>query len=430
MTVKWEKTETNVGVLEVEVAQDRFANALDYAFKKVVKRVNVPGFRKGKVPRKLFEAKFGVEALYQDAVDYLLPIAYSEAVQESGIEPVAAPDVDVVQLEAGKPFIFKATVTVKPEVTLGTYKGLEIQDKQFTVDDKAVEEELESIRKQHAQIDVVEDGEVQTGDTVSIDFSGTVNGEPFEGGEAENYELEIGSGMFIAGFEEQLVGMKPGEERDIDVTFPEDYHVKSLAGQAAKFHVVLHDIKRKNLRELNDEFVQEISEFQTVDEFVADLKKQLEARKEQEHQRYLEDEAVQAAVAGATVEIPNVMIEHEADHMVENFAQQLQMQGIPFDAYIEFTGQTREELRAQFLESAEKSVRTSLVLDAIAKAENLEPTEDDVTAELQKIAESSKLDVAQVRQFLSLRDPGLMSFRSDLKRQKTVAFLVEHSKVV
>ena len=206
MTVKWEKTESNVGVLEVEVDKDRFSEALDVAFKKVVQRVNVPGFRKGKVPRKLFEARFGVESLYQDAVDYLLPRAYDEAVRESGIEPVAMPDVDVVQLEAGKPFIFKAKVTVKPEVELGDYKGLEIKDKPFEVDDNAVNEELEQIRKQHAQIDVVEDGQVEQGDIVHIDFEGTVDGEPFEGGEAENYQLEIGSGMFIAGFEEQLGG--------------------------------------------------------------------------------------------------------------------------------------------------------------------------------------------------------------------------------
>jgi trigger factor len=430
MTVKWEKTEANVGVLEVEVDQDRFSEALDWAFKKVVKRVSVPGFRKGKVPRKLFESRFGVESLYQDAVDYLLPRAYDEAVRESGIEPVAVPDVDVVQLEAGKPFIFKAKVTVKPEVKLGDYKGLEIKDKSFGVDDNAVNEELEQIRKQHAQIDVVEDGQVEQGDIVNIDFQGTVDGEPFEGGEAENYQLEIGSGMFIAGFEEQLVGMKAGEERDIDVTFPEDYHVKSLAGKAAKFHIVLHDIKRKNLRELNDEFVQEISEFQTVDEFVEDLKKQLERRKEQEHQRYLEDEAVQAAVATAKVDIPQVMIEHEADHLVQNFAQQLQMQQIPFDAYLEFTGQTREELRGQFLESAEKSVRTALVLEAIAKQEELIPSEEEVDAELQKIADSSGLELERVKQMLSLRDPGLVSFRNDLKTRKTVAFLVEHSKIV
>ncbi len=430
MTVKWEKTEANVGVLEVEVDKDRFAEALDWAFKKVSKQVTLPGFRKGKVPRKLFEMRFGVEALYQDAVEYLLPTAYDEAVREAGIEPVDRPEIDIVQVEVDKPLVFKAKVTVKPEVQLGEYKGLEIQDKKFEADDNAVNEEVDRIRKQHAQLDVVEDGQVEEGDLVSIDFVGTVDGEPFEGGEAENYQLEIGSGVFIAGFEDQLKGMKPGEERDIEVKFPEDYHVKALAGKDAKFHVVLHDIKRKSLRELDDEFVQEISDFKTVDEFLADLKEQLKKRMEADHQRYLENEAVEAAVNNATVDIPRVMVEHEADHMVQNFAQQLQMQQIPFDAYLEFTGMTREEFRGQFLESAEKSVKTALVLEAIAKQEGLEPTEEEVQAELQKIADSAGLEVSRVEQMLNVRDPGLMSFRGDLRTRKTVAFLVEHSKVV
>lgn len=429
MTAKWEKTEANVGVLEVEVASDRFAEALDFAFKKVVKRINVPGFRKGKVPRKLFEQRFGVESLYQDAVDYLLPLAYDDAVSEAGINPVDRPSVDVIQMEAGKPFVFKATVTVKPEVELGTYKGVEVKDKSFEVTDEIVNEELENIRKSHAEIDVVEDGEVQDDDSVNIDFAGTVDGEAFEGGEAENFQLTIGSGMFIGGFEEQLVGMKPGEEREIQVTFPENYHVKSLASKDAVFRVKLHDIKRKSLRELNDEFVQEISEFQTVDEYVTDLREQLTKRKEQEHERYIEEEVIQNVVNNAKVDIPHVMIHHEADHLVQNFAQQLQMQQIPFDAYLEFTGMTQEELHGQFEESAEKSVRSGLVLDAVATAENLDATDEDVDAELKKISESAGLDVERVRQMLGMRDPDLQSLRADIRSRKTVAFLVEHSKV-
>lgn len=430
MTVKWEKTAANVGVLEVEVGSDRFADALDVAFKKVVKQVAVPGFRKGKVPRKIFENRFGVESLYQDAIDYLLPQAYTEAVDEAGITPVDRPEVDVVQVEAGKPFVFKATVTVKPEVELGEYKGLEISDKSVDVEQSDVDEEVERIRASHAEIDVVEDGEVQTGDSVSIDFLGTIDGEAFEGGEAENYQLDIGSGTFITGFEDQLIGMKPGEERDIHVTFPEDYHVKTLAGREAQFHVTLHDIKRKSLRELTDEFVQEISEFQTVDEFVEDVKKQLQSRKEHDREHYLQDQAVEAAVNAATVEIPAAMVEHEIDHQVQNFAQQLQMQQIPLDAYIEFTGMTEAELREQFRESAERNVLSALVLETIAKAEGLEPSEEDVTAELQKIAEQAGLEQERVRQMLEMRDPGLESLRSELSTRKTVSFLVEHSKVV
>jgi trigger factor len=430
MTVKWEKTEANVGVLEVEVDSERFAEALDWAFRKVRARVNVPGFRKGKVPRKIFEARFGVEALYQDAIDYLLPRAYEEAVAESGIEPVDRPSVDVIQVEAGKPFVFKATVTVKPEVKLGEYKGIEVQDKEFPVDDEAVNEEIDRILKSHAEITVVEDGEVQEGDSVNIDFFGTIDGEPFEGGEAENYQLEIGSGLFIKGFEEQLVGMKPGEERTIEVTFPEDYHVKTLAGKLAKFRVVLHDIKRKVARELNDEFVQEISEFKTVDEFKEDVKKQLLERADFQHKRYIEDEVVEKVVAGATIDIPEVMIEHEINHQIDNFARQLQMQQIPFDEYLEFTGMTREELKERFRESAERNVRTALVLDAVAAVEGLAPTDEDIDAEIAKLAESTGLEAERVRQMLALRDPGFVSLQSELRTRKTVTFLVENSKVV
>jgi trigger factor len=429
MAVKWEKTEPNVGVLEVEVESERFAEALDYAFKKVVKQVVVPGFRKGKVPRKVFEKRFGVEVLYQDAVEYLLPRAYDEAVREIGIVPVDLPQVDVIQVEAGKPFKFKATVTVKPEVQLGQYKDLELEDKEFKADEQALEEELTRIRRSHAEITTVEDGQVEQGDTVTIDFKGTVDGEVFEGGEADNFQLEVGSGLLVKGFEDQLIGMKPGEQREIKVTFPEDYHVKSLAGKEAVFNVTLHEIKRKVLPELTEEFVQEISDFQTVQEFVDDVKKHVEERVEAEHRAYLEQQAVQKAVDNATVDIPAVMIEHEIDHQLRHFESQLQMQQISLDDYIEFTGMSREELRGQFRETAERNVKTALVLEAIAKAEGLEPTDEEVDAELAKIAESAKLDVDRVRQLLSLRDPGLAGMRVDLRNRKTISFLVEHSKV-
>ncbi|GMA60549.1 trigger factor [Alicyclobacillus fastidiosus] len=430
MTVKWEKTEANVGVLEVEVTSDRFKTALDDAFKKVVKNVNVPGFRKGKVPRRIFEQRFGVEALYQDAVDLVLPEAYEQAIAETGIQPVDRPSVDLVQVESGKPFVFKATVTVKPEVQLGEYKGISVEDKAFDVTDESIENEIEQVLKGHASVEVVEDGEVQNGDTVSIDFLGKVDGEAFEGGEAENFELEIGSGTFIGGFEDQLIGMKTGEERDIEVTFPEDYHVKSLQGKAATFHVVLHDVKRKVLPELNDEFVQEVSEFDTVDEYRADLKKRLEERAKQDHDRYVEDEVVKQVTANATIDLPEVMVNHEIDHQLNSFAQQLQMQQIPFDAYLEFTGTSVDELRAQFREAAEQSVRTALVLEAITAAENIQVTDEEVTAELEKVAANSGLDLDRVRQLMSVRDPNLESFKRDLASRKTIELLVQNSKLV
>jgi trigger factor len=430
MTAKWEKTEANVGVLEVEVGTERFDEALDYSFKKVVKQVNIPGFRKGKVPRRIFENKFGVESLYQEAADYLIPNAYDQAVREAGIEPVAQPSLDVVQVEQGKSFIFKATVTVKPEVVLGDYHGLEITDKTFEVSDDKVQEEIDTLRKNHAEINVVEDGVVEDGDSVSIDFLGTVDGEAFEGGEAENFQLEIGSSMFIAGFEEQLIGMKPGEERDIEVTFPETYHVKSLANQAAKFHVHLHDMKRKSLREMTDEFVQEISDFQTVDEFIEDLKTQLIARTEAEHTNYLQDQALQAAVKNSTIDLPSVMIDHEVDHNLQNFAQQLQMQQIPFDAYLEFTGTSMDELRVQFREGAEQSVRSALVLEAIAEKEGFNPTDEQIEEELVKLSEGAGLELDRVRQLMSMRDPGFQSMRSEIRNRKTLELLVQNSKLV
>ncbi len=429
MTVKWEKTEPNVGVLEVEVDSERFSEALEWAYRKVVKRVSVPGFRKGKVPRRMFEQRFGVESLYEEAVDYVLPSAYDEAVRESGIVPVDRPEVSVVQIEKGKPFVFKATVTVMPEVELGEYKGLELEDKEFSLEENAVDEEVERIRRTYAEIEVLDEGEVETGDTVNIDFTGTVDGEEFEGGQAENYQLEIGSGLFVKGFEEQLVGMKPDEEREITVTFPEDYHVKGLANKEAVFQVKLHDIKRKVLRELNDEFVQEISEFETVDAFLEDVKKQLEARTEADHKAYLEQQAVEKAVANAKVDIPHVMIHNEIDRQIATFSQQLRMQQIDFDEYLEFTGTTKEELSEQFHAPAEKTVLTGLVLEAIAKAEDLTVSDEDLNQELDKVAQQSNLEVERVRQLMQMRDPGLESMRHDILIRKTVEFLVENSKI-
>lgn len=430
MTAKWEKTEANVGVLEVEVASERFSQAMDDAFKKVVRNVNLPGFRKGRIPRKIFEARFGVESLYQDAVDIVLPEAYQNAVEEAGITPVDQPSVDVVQVEQGKPFVFKATVTVKPQVQLGEYKGLEIEDQSFEVTEEKLSEEIDQVLKGHAEIEPVEDGEVENEDQVSIDFRGTVDGEEFEGGEAENFQLEIGSGTFIAGFEEQLLGLKPGEERDVEVTFPEDYHVKSLREKKAVFHVLLHDIKRKVLRELTDEFVQEISDFETVDEYRTDLRKQLEERATQDHENYLRDEALRKATENATIDLPDVMVQHEVDHQIQQFSQQLQMQQIPFDAYLEFTGTTMDELREQFKETAEQNVRTTLVLEAITETEQIEATQEEVEAELQNVAESSGLELDRVRELLAVRDPNLDSFTSEIRNRKTIDLLVENSKLV
>lgn len=429
MSAKWEKKEKNVGVLEVEVDSAKVDEAIDKAFKKVVKRVNVPGFRRGKVPRPIFEQRFGVAVLYEDALDILLPEAYAQAVRETEIEPVSRPEIDIVQLEKGKSLIFKATVTVKPEVQLGDYKGLTVEKKEFAVTDEDVQKELENLQKSHAEIVVLEDGAVENGDIVILDFKGFVDGEAFEGGEAEKYQLEIGSGTFIPGFEEQLVGMKKGEDKEINVTFPDNYHVPALAGKPAVFQIHLHEIKRKQLPALDDEFAKDISEFDTLDELKADIENKLKEKAKSEEKKYIEEQVIDKAVANATIDLPEVMIENEIDAMLEDFKQRLQMQGIPYDAYLRFTGSSEEKWRSEMKENAEKRVRTRLVLEEIGKAERVEASEDDIREEIAKIADSARMDFDQVKQILEARDADLKALAGEIAIRKTISFLIENSKV-
>lgn len=427
MAVKWEKTEPNVGILEIEVEQERVASALDRAFKKVAQRVNVPGFRKGKVPRRIFEARFGLETLYQDALDILLPEAYSMAVLEAKLDPVDRPVIDIVQMEAGKPLLFKATVVVKPEVVLGEYKGVTYEDKEFVVTEEVIAQELENLRKSHAELRVLEDGQAESGDLLVMDFIGYVDGETFEGGEAENYQLELGSGTFVPGFEEQLIGIQAGFDRELTVTFPEEYHVKFLAGKEATFKVHVHDIKRKALPELDDEFAMDISEFETFEELKADLAHNLEHQKEHEHHHYVETTVLDKVVAAAEVDIPAPMINQEIDSQVKEFESRLEAQGIPLDAYQEFTGTAMDEIRAQFRDEAAKRVKTALVIEAVVKAENIAVTESELDLEVQKIADSAQMDFDYVKQLLMDKDPGLPGLRSQIQSRRAVEFLIDHS---
>ncbi|MDQ0339468.1 trigger factor [Caldalkalibacillus uzonensis] len=429
MSAKWEKLENNQGVLTVEVDKEEFAKALDQAFKKVVKKVNVPGFRKGKVPRKIFEARFGVESLYQDALDIILPEAYQQAVEETGIEPVDRPEVDIEQLEKDKNLIFKATVTVKPEVQLGEYKGLEIPEKDFSVTDEQVEEELNRARERQAELVVVEDGEVQEGDTAVIDFEGFIDGEAFEGGKGENYSLEIGSKTFIPGFEEQLVGMKKGEEKEIQVTFPEDYHAEEFQGKEATFKVKVKEIKRKNLPELDDEFAKDVSEFDTLEEYKADLRQKLEERAKQEEENYKRETVVEKAAENATIDIPQVMIDHEIEHMVRDFEQRLRLQGLDLDTYFSFSGTDKEGLKEQFKDDAEKRVRINLTLEAIAKAEEIEVTDEEIEAELDKLAEMYGRDKEEIKKIFTAQG-NMETIQQDIRFRKTIDLLVNHSKIV
>ncbi|MEC1391986.1 trigger factor [Bacillus velezensis] len=423
MSVKWEKQEGNEGVLTVEVDADTFKTALDDAFKKVVKQVSIPGFRKGKVPRGLFEQRFGVEALYQDALDILLPVEYPKAVEEAGIEPVDRPEIDVEKIEKGESLIFTAKVTVKPEVKLGDYKGLGIEKDDTAVTDEDVQNELKALQERQAELVVKEEGAVENGDTVVLDFEGFVDGEAFEGGKAENYSLEVGSGSFIPGFEEQLTGLEAGAEKDVEVTFPEEYHAEELAGKPAVFKVKIHEIKAKELPELNDEFAKDIDEeVETLAELTEKTKKRLEEAKENEADAKLREELVLKASENAEADVPQAMIDTELDRMLKEFEQRLQMQGMNLELYTQFSGQDENALKEQMKEDAAKRVKSNLTLEAIAQAENLEVTDEEVEAELTKMAEAYNMPAENIKQAIGSTD----AMKEDLKVRKAIDFLVEN----
>ncbi|AEB24932.1 MULTISPECIES: trigger factor [Bacillus] len=423
MSVKWEKQEGNEGVLTVEVDAETFKTALDDAFKKVVKQVSIPGFRKGKVPRGLFEQRFGVEALYQDALDILLPVEYPKAVEEAGIEPVDRPEIDVEKIEKGESLIFTAKVTVKPEVKLGDYKGLGIEKDDVSVTDEDVQNELKALQERQAELVVKEEGAVENGDTVVLDFEGFVDGEAFEGGKAENYSLEVGSGSFIPGFEEQLTGLEAGAEKDVEVTFPEEYHAEELAGKPAVFKVKIHEIKAKELPELNDEFAKDIDEeVETLAELTEKTKKRLEEAKENEADAKLREELVLKASENAEADVPQAMIDTELDRMLKEFEQRLQMQGMNLELYTQFSGQDENALKEQMTEDAAKRVKSNLTLEAIAQAENLEVTDEEVEAELTKMAEAYNMPVENIKQAIGSTD----AMKEDLKVRKAIDFLVEN----
>ncbi|WP_127586210.1 trigger factor [Paenibacillus koleovorans] len=427
MKASWEKIEKNQVKLTVELGPDRVADALDKAFKKVSAKVAVPGFRKGKVPRAIFERKFGVESLYQDAIDILLPEAYLEAVQQADLFPVDRPEVDVQQFAKGQALQFTAIVTVKPEVQLGEYKGIEVPEQSGDVTAEEIQAELERLQTRHAELIVVEEGPAQNGDTTVIDFEGFVEGVPFEGGKAEKYSLELGSGSFIPGFEEQLVGLAAGEEKDVTVTFPENYNSEELKGKEAVFKIKLHDIKRKQLPVLDDEFAKDVSEFDTLDEFKEDIAKRLQDRKVKSNQQELESTVVEKAAEAAEVEIPQSMVDSEVEQMYKDFANRLQMQGMNLEMYFQFSGQDEQTLKAQMKSDAEKRVRNNLVLEAIGKAESIEATDEELNEELERLASQYSRSVDEIRSIFAANGT-LDSLKGELTVKKTVDFLVANSK--
>ncbi|WP_169082771.1 trigger factor [Paenibacillus sp. PL91] len=429
MKATWEKIDKNIVSIDVEVEAEKVSDALDQAFKKVVQKVNVPGFRKGKVPRGIFESRFGIESLYQDAIDILLPDAYSDAVKEHNLEPVDRPEIDVEQFSKGEVFKFKAKVIVRPEVTLGEYKGLEVEAVASEVTEEEVAAELERLQQRHAELSVVEEGAAQNGDITVLDFDGYVDGEAFEGGAGERYSLELGSNSFIPGFEEQVVGMQIGDFKDVEVTFPESYHAEHLAGKPAVFKVKLHEIKRKNLPALDDEFAKDVSEFDTLEEYKQDLVGKLKERKDQEGEQARETAVIEKATAAADVEIPEPMIVTETDYMIKDFENRLKAQGMNMELYFQFSGQSEDVLREQMKNDAEKRVRNNLVLDAIAKAEGIAANDEDLNEELEKLSKAYSRPVEELREIFT-KNGNLSSLQEDITLRKTIKFLLENSKAV
>lgn len=427
MSVKWEKQEGNEGLLTVTVEAAEVDKALDQAFKKVVKQINVPGFRKGKMPRNVFEKMYGVEALYQDALEIVINSSYPVALDEAGIEPVDYPEIAGTENFAkGTDFTYTATVTVKPEPKLGEYKGLEVTKQSAEVTDEEVQSLIDAQLAKKAELEIKEDEAIVEGDTAVIDFEGFVGEEAFEGGKGEDYALEIGSGSFIPGFEEQLVGAKTGETKDVVVTFPEEYHAAELAGKEAKFVVTVKEVKTKVLPELTDEFAKEIDpEVETVEALRTKLKETTLANKEADVEASLRDELVEKAAANAEVEIPQGMINTEVDRMIQEFGQRLQMQGMNLDLYYQFSGQNEEALRTQMAEEAVNRVRVSLVLEAIGQAENIEVSEEDINTEVEKMAAQFGMSNDQILTALG----GTQVLENDIRTQKTVEFLVENAKI-
>ena len=422
MTVNFKETAANKGTLTFEIPAEDVKKGLDQAFKKVRKNISVPGFRKGKVPRQIFNNVYGEEALYDDTLNSLLPAAYSKAVEESGLDIVAQPEIDIESLEKGKAWVIKAEVTLKPEVKLGEYKNLSIEKESAEVTDEDVEEALESRRKNLAEL-VLKETAAEDGDTVVIDFEGFIDGEAFEGGKGENHSLVLGSGSFIPGFEEQLVGIEPNSELDVTVTFPEDYHAEELAGKEAVFKVKVHEVKTEELPELDDEFAKDADEeVESLDELKNKIRVQLEESKEQAAKDANDDKAIRLAVENAEFVggVPEEMIDEEVERQVEYFLNNLTRQGINAELYYQMTGSTEEDLKAQFQEEAEVRTKTNLLLEEIAKQEAIEVTEDDIKEEVENLASQYGLDVERVQSFVT-ED----MLKSDVKLKKAMSLIVD-----
>lgn len=425
MNLQVEKLEKNMAKLTIEVSADELEKALQNAYMRQKNKINMPGFRKGKVPRQMIEKMYGPEIFYDDAANSLIPEAYSEAYDECELEIVSQPEINVEQIEKGKPFIFTAQVATKPEVTLGEYKGLEVDKVSTRVTQKEVDAKIQEEAEKNARTITVEDRPVQDKDEIILDFEGFVDGEAFEGGKGENYPLTIGSGSFIPGFEEQLIGAEPEKEIEVKVTFPEDYHAEDLKGKDAVFKCTIHEIKAKEIPEIDDEFAAEVSEFDTLDEYKADVKAKIKEQKAADGKRKKEDQAVEKAIANATMEIPDAMVDTQARQMMDEFAQRIQAQGLTMDQYFQFTGMDREKMMEEMKPQALKRIETRLVLEAVAKAENIEISDEKLDEELAKMAEAYKMEVEKLKEFMG--DAEKKQMKEDMAVQEAVTFLAENA---
>jgi trigger factor len=425
MSLQVEKLEKNMAKLTIEVPADDLEKALQSAYMKQKNKISLPGFRKGKVPRQMIEKMYGAEIFYDDAANELIPKAYAEAYDECDLEIVSRPEINVVQIEKGKAFIFTADVATKPEVTLGEYKGLEVDKVSTRVTQKEVDAKIQEEAEKNARTITVEDRAVQDGDEVIFDFEGFVDGEAFEGGKGENYPLTIGSGSFIPGFEEQLVGAETEKEVEVKVTFPEEYHAEELKGKEAVFKCTVHEIKAKELPEIDDEFAAEVSEFDTLDEYKADVKAKIKEEKASEGKRKQEDQVVEQAIKNASYEIPEAMIDTQVMQMADEFAQRMQSQGLTMEQYFQFTGMTAEKMMEELKPQAVKRIETRLVLEAVAKAENIEISDEKLDEEITKMAEAYKMEADKLKEFMGENEKKQM--KEDMAVQEAVTFLVENA---
>lgn len=426
MSVKVEKLEHNMAKLTIEVAPEQLSAAIEKAYQKNKNKISVPGFRKGKVPKSMIEKMYGKGVFLEDATQILLPEAYANAVDECGEEVVSRPSIEVTQVEEGKPFIFTAEVAIKPEVTLGNYKGVKIDKVETEATDEEVDAKIKTEQENSAREIAVSDRAVENGDIVTLDFEGFVDGVAFNGGKGENYPLTIGSGAFIPGFEEQLIGVKIDEEKEVNVTFPEEYHAEDLKGKAAVFKCVVKDIKVKELPELDDEFASEVSEFDTFAEYKADVKAKLDEKKAGEAKDKKEAAVLEAIIADATMDIPAAMIDTRVEQMKDDYAQRLSSQGLSLEQYYSFTGLTDEKLAEQMRPMAEKNIQSRLVLEAVVKAENMEVSEDDFAEELKRLGEVYQMEADKVKELLN--DAAEKEIKEDILVRKAAEFVVENAK--